>query len=183
LEKIIGILLIYLSSPLLGQGQSIQFKKYTDQAHKISFDIPNTWTINYNKEEDGFICTPLTKSEKDEYEDCYEGIVFRMEFYKSGLDSTLLSDGLYTKSGDDYYTSDRVNDTVRTKKMTGKNWIGIYHNNICGVSCRDTGFHGAAGQCEFFYFSDGKTTVCIDTNGREFDDKILKRLLNSFQFD
>jgi hypothetical protein len=75
-----------------------------------------------------------------------------------------------------------VNDSVQAKNIKGKNWIGIYHNNICGISCKDNGFHAAGGQCEFIYFSNGKTTICINTTGREFDDVILKRLISSFHF-
>jgi len=179
----IVLLATFIFNSHLCQGQTIPFKKYTNSTYNFSFDIPNYWIIKYSKEQDGFVCVPTTKSEKENYADCFEGIVFRLDFYKSSLDSTLLSDGLYTKIADTYYTSDRVNDSVKAKNIKGKNWTGIYHNNICGISCKDTGFHGAAGQCQFLYFSNGKTTICINTNGREFDDVVLKRLISSFRFN
>jgi hypothetical protein len=183
IKLVILLLSISLTNADLIHGQTGQFRKYTNQAYKFSFDIPNNWAIKYSKEQDGFICVPATKAEKANYEDCFEGIVFRMEFYKSNLDSALLSDGLYTKTGDSYYTTDRVTDSIQAKNIKGKNWTGIYHNNVCGISCKENGFHAAGGQCEFLYFSNGKTTICINTNGREFDDKVLKRLISSFHFD
>ena len=176
-------LAILLVNAELIHAQTIQFKKYTNPTYKFSFDIPINWTIRYSKKQEGFICVPLTKTEKENYDDCFEGIVFRMEFYKSNLDSALLSDVGYTKTDDRYYTSDRLNDTVLAKNIKGKNWIGIYHNNICGISCKDNGFHAAGGQCEFLYFSNNKTTIGINTNGRKFDNAILKRLISSFRFD
>jgi len=163
-------------------GQTNNFKTYTNKTYNFSFEIPSYWTIIYSKQQDGFICVPITKSQKENYKDCFEGIVFRLEFYKSNLDSTLLGDGLYTKDRDKFYTTDRTMDSVKCENMKGNNWIGIYHNNVCGISCKDSGFHAAAGQCEFIYFSNGKTTICINTNGREFDDNILKRLIKSFRF-
>ena len=183
MKSLLLLLSILLTKVDLVHGQTGQFKKYTNQEYKFSFDIPKNWTIKYSKEQDGFICVPITKAEKETYADCFEGIVFRLNFYKSSLDSVLLSDGLYRKTGDTYYTSDRVNDSVLAKNIQGKNWTGIYHNNICGIGCKETGFHGAGGQCEFVYFSNGKTTICIDTNGREFEETVLKRIISSFQFD
>jgi hypothetical protein len=183
-NKLVTLFLsILLTNADLIHGQTGQFKKYTNQTYKFSFDIPKSWTIKYSKDQDGFICVPATKAEKESYDDCFEGIVFRLDCYKSTLDSVLLSDGLYTKKGDTYYTSDRVNDTVTAKNIKGKNWTGIYHNNICGISCKDNGFHAAGGQCQFLYLSNGNTTICINTNGREFDDTILQSLMNSFRFD
>lgn len=164
-------------------GQTSNFKTYTNQTYNFSFEMPTYWTIIYSKLQDGFVCVPLTKSQKENYKDCFEGIVFRLEFYKSSLDSTLLGDGLYTKKGDKYYITSTLNDSVEIKNIKGKNWTGIYHDNVCGISCKDSGFHAAAGQCEFIYFSNGKTTICINTNGREFDDDVLKRLLKSFKFN
>jgi hypothetical protein len=179
----LSILLLAIS--LFSQGildaQSIQFKKYVNQAYHFSFDIPSYWTIRFNKDQGGLICVPLTKQEMEKYKDCFEGIVFRMELFNSNLDSTLATEGVYTKVGDTYYTTDRTRDSVKSQNIKGSSWNGIYHDNVCGIMCAD-GFHAAAGQCEFMYFSNGKTTVCINTNGRELDDAVLKKLLNSFRF-
>jgi len=163
-------------------AQTTQFRKYVDTIHKFSFDLPSHWAIKYSDIQHGIICIPITSKEKEIYKDCFEGIVFRMEFFNTGLDSTLTADGNYTKLGNNYYTMDRF-DSVEAKNIQGKTWTGIYHNNVCGISCKSNGFHAAAGQCEFMYFSNGNITVLIGTNGRALDDNILKRLLNSFNFN
>ncbi len=160
-------------------AQSTQFKKYNNQQYHFSFDLPANWAIIYSKAQDGLICIPLTKQEKEIYSDCYEGIVFRMNIITMALDSALADEGKYTKVGDTYYTHDRINDSVRVKTIKGPNWRGIYHDNVCGISC-DGHFHAAAGHCEFIYFSNGKITICIDTNGLEFDVAVLKKLLDQF---
>lgn len=178
----IFFLTILLFCSGLIHGQTIQFKKYTNQVYKFSFDIPNYWAIKYSKLQAGFICEPVTKREKEKYRNCFEGIVFRINFYTAGLDSTLINEGSYTKTGDTYYTSDRFSDSIKAKIINGKNWKGIYHRNICGISCKENGFHAAGGQCDFLYFSNGTTTISINTNGKQFDSKILKRLISSFKF-
>jgi hypothetical protein len=180
----LSILLLTVSLSCHGilNAQTIQFKKYTNKDYQFSFDIPSYWTIIYSKDEDGLICVPVTKSEKEEYKNCYEGIVFRMELFKTDLDSTLVSEGMYTKHGNTYSTRDRTGDSLKAKNIKGSNWTGIYHDNVCEIICDTTDVVALGGHCEFIYFSNGKATVCIDTNGREFDEEILKRLLNSFRF-
>jgi hypothetical protein len=175
------LLTIFFLAPVLIHGQSFQFKSYNNKKYKFALSIPTYWTIKYSKEQDGIICIPITKEEKEAYKDCFEGIVFRMDFFSYGLDSTLSEQG-YSKVGDTYYTTDRLSDSVKTEKIKGKNWTGIYHNNVCGINCSDNGFHAAGGQCEFLYFSNGEVTVCINTNGQQFDDIILKEIIKSFVF-
>lgn len=161
-------------------AQTIQFKMYKDTAHKISFDIPNYWTIKYSKEQYGVICIPITKQQKDIYNECFEGIVFRMDFANYGLDTLLFQQ--FDKIGDSYVTSDRVRREVPVMFIKGKNWKGIRHDNICGISCKGGGFHAAAGECQFFYFCNGNKTIEIQTNGRALDDMVIARLLSSFKF-
>lgn len=179
LTALISVLFVFLNYSVA--AQAISFKKYVDRSHGFSFDIPTYWTIKYDHLQDGVICIPVIKSQTAIFRDCFEGIVFRMDFFNTGLDSTLSDQG-YSKAGETYYTSDRVNDTVKAENIQGKNWTGIYHNNVCGISCADNGFHAAGGECQFLFFSNGSTTVCINTNGRAFDDPVLKRIINSFHF-
>ncbi|HEX9513541.1 MAG TPA: hypothetical protein VF939_23785 [Puia sp.] len=178
----IFFLTIMISCHGVLQAQPTQFKKYTNQNYKFSFDIPTYWAMTYRKDEGGFICVPVTKSEKEEYKDCFEGIVFRMELFRINLDSTLVSEGMYTKDGDTYSTRDRTGDSVKAKNIKGSNWTGIYHDNVCEIICDSSRVSAVGGQCQFIYFSNGRVTVCIDTNGRGFDDGVLKRLLDSFRF-
>jgi hypothetical protein len=169
-------------------GQNLEFKKYNydnDLANlHFTFDIPKTWTIKIENNETGFsaLCKPTTKEERSIYNYCFEGIIFRIQYFKSDLDSTLKSKGLYRKNRDTYITSDRVSDSVKTQTMLGETWIGLYHLNICGVTCIDNGFHGAAGECEYIYFSHGEQTICISTNGKAFEKNVLERIKSSFSF-
>jgi hypothetical protein len=101
-------------------AQTNSFKKYIDIAHKISFDIPTYWAIKYSKEQEGVICIPTTKAQKDIYKNCFEGIVFRMGFSNYGLDTLLFQQ--FGKVGDKYVTSDRERDDVPVRFIKGKNW-------------------------------------------------------------
>jgi hypothetical protein len=185
LYKLIFLFVLTLTSSLICQttlfGQKTEYKHYTNLTNKFSFDIPKTWKIYYSKKQESIICVPTTLTEKESYEDCLEGIIFRLDIHKSGLDSTLLNDNYY-KVENEYYTTDRIHDSVKTKQISGKTWKGIYHKNVCGISCKDNGFHAGAGECEFLYFSSSSTTVCINTNGRAFDDKILEKIIRTFHF-
>jgi len=186
-KALISVLMITTHSVSL--GQTIEFKKYSydDNFSKLhfSFDIPSTWLITPDNDGTGFmgICRPTTKEELNSYNYCWEGIIFRLQYFCSDLDSTLKADDNYTKIGDTYITSDRVNDSVPTKKLTGINWVGLYHNNTCGITCTENGFHAAAGECEFIYFSDGRQTICISTNGKAFQDDVLRRIITTFKFN
>ena len=162
-------------------NKSIQYKTYNNNEHKFSFDMPDYWNVEYNKDEDDFHCVPVTKAEKEIYQDCFEGIVFRIFLYKTSLDETLKNDG-YTNDGKTYFTSDKVSDSVIAQNIKGATWKGIYNKNTCGIKCESDGPHGAAGECEFIYFSRADTTVCITTNGKAFNDEILKKLESSFAF-
>lgn len=170
--------LLVFSTTLFAQTSS--FKKYIDTTHKVSFDIPTYWTIKYSKEQEGVICIPITKAQKDIYKNCFEGIVFRMNFSNYGLGTLLFQQ--FDKIGNNYVTSDRVRDNVPVKFIKGKNWKGIRHDNICGISCNDSGFHAGAGECQFFYFCKGNMTVEIQTNGRALEQNVIARLISSFYF-
>jgi hypothetical protein len=178
-------LIVLLSSFTFLKAQTKSFKTYRNTFHHFTFNIPASWKITKDESEMGFMgtCRPSSKPEIKSYQECYQGIIFRIEYFNTSLDKTLELSGLYIKLGDIWYTSDRLRDSVETEKIEGLNWIGIYHNNICGISCQESGFHAAAGQCEVFYFSDGNKTICISTNGRRFDDMVREELLKTFRFD
>jgi hypothetical protein len=174
------LLILFSLCSLTSTAQTNSFKKYIDTAHKISFDIPNYWTIKYSKEQEGIICVPTTKAQKEIFKDCFEGIVFRIDFFNFGLDTLLYEQ--FDKIGDDYVTSDRVRHDVPVKFIKGKNWKGIRHDNICGITCKDNDFHAGAGECQFFYFCKGDRTVEIQTNGRALHENVIARLISSFKF-
>jgi len=145
-------------------AQTNKFKRYSDTVHKFSIDIPSYWTIKYSKEQEGVICIPTTKVQKDIYRNCFEGIVFRLDFFNYGLDTLLQQQ--FDKDGENYITTDRISHNVPVKFIKGNNWTGIRHDNVCGINCTDNGFQAGAGECQFFYFSNGRTTIEIQTNGR-----------------
>ncbi|RZJ97755.1 MAG: hypothetical protein EOO46_25350 [Flavobacterium sp.] len=181
MPKLTLVLMLYTFCSAPSTAQTTNFTKYTDTVHQFSFDIPSYWTIKYSKEQQGMICVPTTKSEKDIYGNCFEGIVFRMDFGQYGLDTLLFQQ--FDKIGDNYVTSDRVTHDVPVRFIKGSNWKGIRHDNTCGISCNDNGFHAAAGECQFFYFCKGNKTVGIQTNGRALDEKVIARLISSFKFN
>lgn len=180
------LFLLFLSSTnnyVLGQKE--RYKTYIDSKNHFSFDISSSWKITSDKdttESNSLItCIPTTKDEIDIYKECFDGIVFYIFLFKTNLDSTLQDEG-YWKYGNNYFTSDRVSDSVKTENIKGVNWNGIYHLNTCGISCTETGFHAVLGQCDFFYFSNGKITVCLTTTGHSFDEYYKKQLLKTFKF-
>ena len=178
--RIAFILVFFSVSGLTSAAQEINFKKYKDIANKISFDIPTCWAIEYHKEQQEFRCIPTTKAQKEVFSDCFEGIVFRIEFSDYGLDTLLFQQ--FDKIDDRYVTSDRVSHDVLVNFISGKNWKGLRHDNTCGISCNENGFQSAAGECQFFYFCRGNRTVHIYTNGRALDKVVIARLISSFQF-
>jgi hypothetical protein len=180
IPKLTLILMLFALCSASSSAQTISFKKYTDTVHKFSFDIPTYWTIKYSNEQQGVICVPTTKSQKGIYSDCFEGIVFRMDFANYGLDTLLFQQ--FDKNGDNYVTSDRVTHNVPVRFIEGRNWKGIRHDNICGITCKDNGFHAAAGECQYFYFCKANMTVEIQTNGRALNEKVVTRLISSFKF-
>lgn len=175
------LLILCASSDLNVSGKQIHFKKYINSVHHFSFLIPENWDIRYNAINDSWICTPLSPEEKAVYARCYQGIVFKMGFYFSGIDEALLNlGGPYVKMGGSYYTSGRFK--VKAKDIKGPGWMGIYYNNACGINCNGKDFHTSAGECEDIYFSNGKITVLLETNGRALDKPILNMLTKSIHF-
>src|ERR1700753_439329 len=84
------------------------YKRYYNQQHRIGFDIPREFGIKPDTTvENGLVCVPLTKAGKKMYKDCFEGIIFRLEFFDTGLDSALTQSGFYEKEGINWYTSDK----------------------------------------------------------------------------
>ena len=178
--KFIICIVTFLLFDMVCVAQRIHYKVFKDMVHKFSFDIPAYWSISYSKKQGGIVCKPTTNAQKKVYKDCFEGIVFRLEYLNYSLDSLL--EEQYEKEGENYVTSDRISNKIPVKSIKGKTWKGIRHNNTCGISCKTDGFHAAAGECQFIWFSNGTATVGISTNGRAFNNSILNRIISSFEF-
>lgn len=183
LKHIPLVVIILVLYPGLIHGQITPFKKYVNPSYKFSFDIPPYWAIKYDKDVQELTCVPLTKAQKEIYADCFDGIVFYILINKEPLDSVLENDGSYTKVGNIYYTSDLESDSVKTKNIKGQNWTGIFHTNACRLHCKEDGVTPLVEGCQFIFFSNETTTVCITTTGKEIDEKILMRIINSFRFN
>ncbi|MBN1180724.1 MAG: hypothetical protein JXB49_00455 [Bacteroidales bacterium] len=183
--KAFGSIILYFCMITSVAGQEREYKTYRDSDHGFSFNIPDSWVILKEDADDFFIgtCKPTNEEEIAIYDDCYEGIIFRVMFYSTDLTTTLEEDGQYIKTGDTYTTYDRANNTVKVENIKGQNWTGVYHFNECGLLCKTSGPKPIGGQCEFFYFSNGKKTICITTNGFQLEDNVRKILLQSFKFE
>jgi hypothetical protein len=159
-----------------------RFKNYRDPKAGFSFDIPTDWTISYNTELNAYTCASTDSAIAKRYADCYEGNIFMLEVHDKPLDSVLLTGDIYRKVDTNYITTDRISDSVVAQPISGKGWRGIHHVNVCGITCKSTGFQSATGSCEFFYFSDTNRTVSIVTSGRAIDPEVKKVMLSSFAF-
>ena len=178
IKILLAVLAWSIMGVLLAQGS---YKTYKNNQHRFSFLYPTVWNITPSNDKDFYaICVPSTEKEKEAYDYCFDGIVFYLQFFKSSLDSTLTDQGYY-KTGNDYFTNDKTSDHVKTFKIHGRGWTGIYNKNNCGISCKDGEHH--TGECDFLYFSDGKKTVCIQTVGRGFDNSVFDEIKNTFKFD
>src|SRR6185312_16457810 len=174
MKSLLFVLLFCLSAFFTAFGQKSHFKKYTNSVHHFYFLIPENWDIRYNAIDDSWVCTPLSPEEKAAYNHCYEGIVFKMEFYFSGLDEALLNlGGPYAKAGGSYYSSNR---SKKARNIEGRGWAGFYYTNACAINCNGKDFP-VAGECQDIYFSNGKITVLLETTGRALDKSILDMLV------
>jgi hypothetical protein len=66
--------------------------------------------------------------------------------------------------------------------IKGKNWTGYWCKDDCGVlALNSTSVRGEI--CESIYFSDGKHCIIqLLTNGNQLEDKVRKKIFESFKF-
>ncbi len=177
----LSLLLCILSFTIFSQTV---YKKYTNTTANFSLQLPQNWVVlNDTKAENNIaICVPTLDKEKKEYANCFEGTIFYIEKYKSDLNTTLKNKD-YIISNDSIFTSDRISDKVVVTKIQKNNYKGIYHQNVCGISCNDgTGFHAVAGKCDYLYFSLGSKTICIYTTGKALSPSVIKNIIATFKF-
>lgn len=188
-KEILFILLTSVYS-ILAFGQSTDYKTYTYNSNdkynhlNFSFDIPQHWTIDREYDGTGYFlnCKPTNDSDTVNYNDCFDGIAFRIKYLRSNLDSALLTMGLQKQSDRVYTTLYEGNIKIEfTTDIKGETYNGLYYTINNDIRCKS---HNSkvAGHFQFIYFSDGKQTVCIATNGRSFDETIFKQIIDSFKF-
>jgi hypothetical protein len=161
--------------------QKETYKTYADSRHHFSFAYPAVWKIIRSKDTSFYaVCVPAIKKEKEQYDFCFDDIVFYIKVFNTALDSTLLSHG-YRKIRNDYFTSDNFSDSVKTSKMSGLRWKGLYHHNDCKISCKDGSHH--AGDCEFLYFSNDRQTILIESSAAGFEKNVFDKIKTTFRFN
>ncbi len=193
-SKTIFFIILTIICSTFARGQNSEFKKYSYNHNdnysilNFSLDIPSNWSIN-EETVDGtgyfLICKPINDSEVVKYSDCFEGIAFRIKSMSCNLDAALLRMGLEKQS--DLATSEIYMTTFEgkikiliTKSFTGEKYKGIYYTINNDIICKDNKLHKVNGQYQYIYFSDGKQTICIITNGKSLEENVFRRIIESF---
>lgn len=186
MKKQIKLIILFCGLSVVMMGQAdLDYKLYRDTLNGIKFEIPEKWEIQKLESlaDNTYICIPTDPLEIEEYRECFDTIVFRCMIYEKGVEEFLTESDFYERVGDDYYTSDRFTDMLKTTPINKKNYLGIYHLNVCGISCEETGFYAAAGECETVVIGNLIKTVSISTEGKAFDSEVLKNLIDSFEME
>lgn len=176
----------------LSYGQSDTFTTYkyeqNDNYTKLnfSFDIPTNWKIN-PETVDGtgyfLICTPNTDSIAAKYTDCLGGLIFRVKFLPSNLETALLNMGLQKKDKRLYITEFKEEIKILyTTDLNESTYKGIYYTISHNLTCKSMKKKKTKGEYQFIYFSNGSQTIIIETNGAKLDDIVFKRIIDTFTF-
>lgn len=174
-------------------AQTHTFKTYKyehiDNYTKLnfSFDIPTDWTIN-PETIDGtgyfLLCTPTSESEVAKYNDCFGGMPFRIIYRNGNLDTVLTQMGLRKKSEGLYLTT--FNGKIKieiTTNIASETYNGLYYTITDQVACTDKKKSKVAAKYQFLYFSNGRQTIIVETNGRAFDDIVFNKIIETFKFN
>jgi hypothetical protein len=190
-SRLILLFLLTIICTSVIHGQDTVFKTYNynlnDNFSKLnfSFDIPKDWIINQENDGTGYFlnCKPTNDSEKVIYDDCFEGLIFRVKYFNNSLDSSLLRIGLYKKSEGFYITHGEKTGLIVTYNLKSVNYTGLYYLLFGNITCKSNGLTKKDGVFDYYYFSNGKQTICIITNGRGLDENVKKKLIDSFKFN
>jgi hypothetical protein len=195
LLKLTIFILLSISWTSSLHGQNNKFNKFTfklnDSYNKLnfSFDIPVDWNISKDTiDGTGYFlnCSPSSDSEIVKYSDCNDGIIFRVKYFSSNLDTAIATMGLCDKGNNIYLTigiDNSIKITIRND-IKGETYRGLYYWYNGEVNCKSNKRKKKkTGDYEFIYFSDGKQTICLITNGKKLDDLIFNRITESFRFD
>ena len=182
----IRIMLILLASHQISFGQNtLKTKMYVDDYNNLEFELSENWEIvlEDTMEKNWFICFSVDSLENEKYRDCFESIIFRYRVVDENIHDFIYESGDYVEINNELYTSDRFSDRVPVKQFQINSLYGYSHVNICGVSCEETGFHAAAGECEYIIIGNSIKTVEISTNGRAFDEELKEIIMNSIKIE
>jgi len=174
---------VFLSGISTSQVLS-QTALFFDSAHKIEFEIPDKWQMQLldSKQEIYYVCHTTDSIEIEDYKNCFESVIFRLTIFLFPLDKYILEVGDYKTERGIIYASDRFNNDNVVIPILKENYKGFYHTSICGITCKESGFHAAAGECDFIIIGNSEKTIEISTNGKSFTEKVRKKIIDSINF-
>lgn len=173
-------------------GQEKQFKKYKyedfDSFHQIafSFEIPNSWEINNEYDGTGYFLN-CTNSEKLNT-DCLNRIIFKIKYVRHNLDTALLKMGVTQRNRSDKLPvwetigNDSKPKIIKPTIRKNDNYSSVTYAHKDIIACENGVQNWAKGSRQFIYFSDGQQTICFVTLGKDLEEKIFVKILDSFKF-
>lgn len=110
-----------------------------------------------------------------------------MQVFTNPLDSTLSLQDYEKHSDGEYYIHTRLDDSIKANKIKGIGWKGLQDTHVCRGESKFESNGDVISEildgCENIYFSNGKITVKIYTDGYALDDKLYQGILKSFHFN
>lgn len=195
MKAITQILLTTLTTlfVLVSYGQVAGFKNYKYEHNdnytnlNFSFDIPIDWTIN-PETVDGtgyfLLCKPTSDTEIAKYSECFGGMPFRIIYRNGSLDTVLAQMGLQKKSEGMYLITSNGKIKIEiTTSIKGETYNGLYYTITDQVFCTDKKQGKVSAKYQFICFSNSNQTIIIETNGKELDENVFKRITDTFKFN
>ncbi len=179
MKKLLAFYILSYTTLALSQTAN---KKYINTNGNFSIELPQNWSVlNDNTVENRIaICVPSLDKELKEYANCYAGIVFYIEKYKTDLQTTLINKG-YLINNDSVFALDKKNKKIEVAKLQKNNYKGAYNQVVCNFICKDSD-KATSGKCDFLFFNINSRTICIYTNGKPLSAAVKNNIIASFKF-
>lgn len=184
----IAIIIICCSTAAYAQktAHAVSAITYTNQTYHFSFSIPSYIKIRPSSDRSYYNFIAGTPFSKRKYRQA-KGYVFTMQVFTTPLDSTLSLQDYEKHSDGDYYIHTRLDDSLKTKKIKGIGWTGLHDTHVCRGGSKFESNGDVTSEildgCENIYFSNGRITVKIYTDGYKLDDQLYNQILKSFRFN
>lgn len=179
---------LFLLNTSIAFSQTDGFKEYSynpDYNNKLnfSFEIPESWIISTEFDGTGYLlnCTPEKKNQIEEFDNCFEGAIFKIKYYEGNLETALNTIGLIEQKNGVYLKNAETIEIVVTHELNGETYDGLYYLKLHDIVCEDEKI--IKGQFQFIFFSDGKQTICLETMGKKLDENVLNRIERTFKYD
>jgi len=155
----------------------------------FSFDIPTDWAITPEKVDGtGYFLLGIPNSDtaSTKYNECFNGLIFRIMYRDGNLDSALQVMGLHEQLEGIYLTKYRTKiHFAFITEIKGETFKGLHYtisNKLTKITCNRKKNKKIIRAFQFIYFSNGNQTIILETNGAKLDDAIFKRIIDSFTF-